>query len=196
VAGDMFFNLNSSYEVRHKFMTTTIRYLLPLLILAFFTGCYTQTKTRKPKSDLKTQTQTISIIDKRVQVDAIEIIKIDTTLDLFKGEALIGITVNGKIAKSNNSASVDYFDELNFIERIDNEIRQQTIEIVPNLITTNPDFKKSKPKKTEVKYNYLTNKTEFELYLEKKIYTPAFGQYQIDIVCGGRKETIGLFRRK
>ena len=160
------------------------------------TGCFIQTKTRKPKSDLKTQTQTIYHIDKRVQVDAIEIIKIDTTLNFFKGESLIGITVKGQIANANESASLDYFDDLNFIETIDNHSRQQVIEIVPTLKTTNPNLKKSKPRKTKVKYNRLADKTEFELYAEKKIYTLGFGQYQIDIMCGQKKETIWLFRRK
>ena len=177
-------------------MATSIRHILTLLILAFLTGCFIQTKTRKPKSDLKTQTQTIYHIDKRVQVDAIEIIKIDTTLNLFKGESLIGITVKGQIANANESASLDYFDDLNFIETIDNHSRQQVIEIVPTLKTTNPNLKKSKPRKTKVKYNRLADKTEFEFYVEKKIYTHGFGQYQIDIMCGQKKETIWLFRRK
>jgi len=177
-------------------MTTTIRHLLTLLILVFLTGCFIHTKTRKPKSDLKTQTQTIYKIDKRVQFDAIEINKIDTTLNLFKGESLVGITVKGQITKANNSSSVDYFDDLNFIETIDNHNRLQTIEIVPTLKTTNPNLKKSKSKKTSVKYNYLADKTEFEFYVEKKIYTPGFGQYQIDIVCGQKKETIWLVRQK
>ena len=160
------------------------------------TGCFIQTKTRKPKSDLKTQTQTIYKIDKRVQVDAIEINKIDTTLNLFKGESLVGITVKGQIAKANNSSTVDYFDDLNIIETIDNQSRQQTIEIIPTLKTTDPNLKKSKPRKTKVKYNYFADKTEFEFYLEKKIYTLGFGRYQIDIACGQKKETIWLFRRK
>ncbi|MDQ3189967.1 MAG: hypothetical protein M3Q58_00070 [Bacteroidota bacterium] len=160
------------------------------------TGCYIQTKTRKPESDLKTQTQTIYKIDKRIQIAVVEIIKIDTTLNLFKGESLIGITVKGQISKANISTAVDYFDNLNFIETSDNHGRQVTIEIIPTLKTTNPNLKKSKPRKTKVKYNYLADKTEFEFYVEKKIFTLGFGQYQIDIACGQKNETIWLFRRK
>lgn len=160
------------------------------------TGCFIQTKTRKPESDLKTQTQTIYKIDNRVQVFTIEIVKIDTTLNLFKGESLIGITVKGQIIKENNSSAVDYFDNLDFIETIDNQGRQMIIEIIPTLKTTIPSLKKSKPRKTKVKYNYLQDKTMFEFYVEKKIYTPGFGQYQIDVTCGQKKETIRLFRRK
>jgi hypothetical protein len=176
-------------------MKTTILLILTILFLTSLTGCFIQTKTRKPESDLKTQTHTIYKIDKRVQVDAIEVSKIDTTLNLFKGESLIGITVKGHISKANNSA-IDYFEDLDFIEAVNNHSRLQTIEIVPTLKTTNPNLKKSKPTKTKVKYNYLSDKTEFEFYVEKKIYTPGFGQYQIDIVCGQNKETIWLFRRK
>lgn len=182
--------------LRHKFMKTTTRYILTILIFATLTGCFIQTKTRKPKSDLNAQTQTIYKIDKRVQVETIEVVKIDTTLNLFKGESLIGITVKGQISKANNSSAIDYFDDLNYIETIDNQSKQQTIEIVPNLKTTNPNLRKSKPRKTNVKYNFLSDKTEFEFYVEKKIYTLGFGQYQIDVACGLKKETIWLFRRK
>jgi hypothetical protein len=160
------------------------------------TRCFIQTKTRSPQSDLKTQTQTIYKIDKRIQVDTINIIKIDTALNLFKGESLIGITVKGQISKENNSSNIDYFDGLYFVETIDNHNRQQIIEIVPILKTSNPNLHKSKPRKTSVKYNYLANNTGFEYYVEKKIYTLGFGQYQIDIACGQKKETIWLFRQK
>jgi len=78
-------------------MTTTIRHILTVFILVSLTGCFIQTKTRKPKSDLKTQTLTVYKIDERVQVETIQITKLDTTLNLFKGESLIGITVKGTI---------------------------------------------------------------------------------------------------
>jgi hypothetical protein len=177
-------------------MKTKIRYFLTLLLIVFLTGCFIQTKTRKPKSDLKTQTHTIYKIDKRIQIDSIKIIKIDTTLNLFKRECLIGIAVKGEIDNAKNTSAIDYFDDLDFVETIDNQTRQQSIEVIPILKMTNPNLKKSKPRKTKVKYNYLSNKTEFEFYVEKKIYTPGFGQYQIDIECGEKRETLWLFRRK
>ncbi len=171
------------------------RQILIILLLASLTSCI-QTKTRKTKSDLTTQTQTVYKIDKRVRIDSMQIVKIDTILNLFKGESLIGIKVNGHIDKANNSASVDYFDDLKFIETIDNHGREITINIVPTLRTTNPNLKKSKQTKTKVKYNYLADKTEFVFYVEKKVLTYGFGMYQIDLTCGQRIQTISLTRRK
>jgi hypothetical protein len=171
------------------------RQILIILLLATLTSCI-QTKTRKPKSDLATQTQTVYKIDKRVQIDSMEIVKIDTTLNLFKGEFLIGIKVNGHIDKANNSVAIDYFKDLKFIETIDNHGREISINIVPTLRTTNPNLKKSKRTKTKVKYNYLADKTEFAFYVEKKVFTHGFGMYQINLTCGQRIETISLTRRK
>jgi hypothetical protein len=161
-----------------------------------FTGCSIQTKTRKPAGDLKTQTLTIYPLDERVVVEAIEVLKIDSTLDLFKSEALIGIKVKGHITKSEKLSGKDYFDGLNFVETINNNGNKQLIEVIPSLKTTNPNDKKSKLKSTGVKYNYLGDKTEFELYVEKNIIAPNLGKHEIDIVCGRQKETIVLWRRK
>ncbi|MFM2000204.1 MAG: hypothetical protein RL204_2151, partial [Bacteroidota bacterium] len=117
-------------------------------------------------------------------------------LDLFKNEALIGITVKGHITKSEKLSGTDYFDVLNFVETINSTGNQQLIEVIPLLKTTNPNEKKSKLKSTSVKFNYLVDKTEFELYVEKKIITPNIGQHKIDILCGQQTEPIVLWRRK
>lgn len=179
-------------------MTTTIRHILTVFILASLTGCFIQTKTRKPKSDLKTQTLTVYKIDERVQVENIQITKLDTTLNLFKGESLIGITVKGTIKTviDPELKSKYYFDKLDFVETIENFGRQITIEIIPFLKKTNPNLKKDKPTKNNVKYKQFADKTEFEFYCEKKVITPGMGKYQIGFVCGQKKETIWLFRRK
>lgn len=181
---------------RISFKRQIVISILCLVALVNFTGCYIQTKTRKPKGDLKTHTQTNYKLDERVVVEQIDIVKIDTMLDLFKNEALIGITVKGHITKSEKLSGTDYFDGLNFVETINPTGNQQLIEVIPLLNTTNPNDKKSKPKSSSVKFNYLVDKTEFELYVEKKIVTPNLGQHKIDILCGQLRKSIFLWRRK
>lgn len=178
-------------------MMTHVKYILTLLILTFLTGCYIQTKTRKPKSDLKTKTQTVYTIDNRIQVDTLIIIKIDTTLNLFKAESLVGITVKGKFRKTADSTTISYFDNLTFIESVNHQNKYIHIDIVPNMKTFPIAQKKAEKIKNKLKYNYLSDGTvEFEFYTEKKIFTTWLGRYKIDFTCGQQSKTIYLFRSK
>ncbi len=178
-------------------MVAHVKYILMLFILTFLTGCYIQTKTRKPESDLKTKTQTVSVIDEKIQVDTIVITKIDTTLNLFKAESLVGITVKGKFHTPMSSATITYFDNIRFIESRNINNKRIRIDIVPGMKTSHLSMKKAEQIKNKVKYNYLSNgDTEFEIYLEKKIYTTGFGAYRIDFTCGQQNKTIYLFRSK
>ena len=178
-------------------MIANIKNIATLFILTFLTGCYIQTKTRKPENDLKITTQKVSAIDEKIQVDTIIITKIDTTLNLFKAESLVGIIVRGKFRTPTDSAAITYFDNIRFIESSNFNNKHIRIDIVPGMKTSILSKKKAELIRNKVKYNYLSDgNTEFEFYIEKKIYTTGFGSYQIDFTCGQQGKTIYLFRRK
>jgi hypothetical protein len=179
-------------------MAKFIRYILTSIILPVYTLLFIRTKTRKPKSNIKTYTKTITKIDSRIQVESIDIEKIDTETSFLKNETLIGITLIGKICNV-NTLGIVYFESLNFIETIDNHLKQITIEIIPSLKWIHPSEKNKKNLKlatSKVKYNYLPDVTTFEFYVEKSIVLSGFGNYLIDIQFAQKKETIKLVRYK
>ena len=176
-----------------KFKTALIVLFLPIL-----SGCILQGKTRKPESDLETQTKRIYRIDDRIYVEEMRIEKLDTALNLFKGEALIGITVKGAINFDNDS-ELDikyYIEKLDFIEKPGSSEEPISIELIPFIRAVNSNAKRQKPPKNDVKYDRLTGKTEFEFYVENQITQLSFGKNQIDIICGQKRETILLWRPK
>ncbi|HSY62485.1 MAG TPA: hypothetical protein VK796_11445 [Cytophaga sp.] len=161
------------------------------------TGCYIQTKTRKPESDLKTKTQTVSAINECIHVDTIIIKKIDTSLNLFKAEALVGITVKGKFHTPMSSATITYFDNVTFVESSNLNDKHIRVDIVPHMKTSLLS-KKAEEIQHKIKYKSLSNgDIAFEFYVEKKIITPHIGAcYQIGFICGAKSNTILLFRGK
>jgi hypothetical protein len=187
---------HKAYQLKAD-MIANIKHILSLLILTFLTSCYIQTKTRKPESDLKTKTQTVIAINECIHVDTIIITKIDTTLNLFKAETLVGITVKGKFNTPMNSATITYFDNVTFIESSNPYDTHIRIDIVPSMKTSLLS-KKSEKIQHKMKYKSLSNgDVAFEFYVEKKIITPHIGAfYQIDFSCGEKSNTIYLFRRK
>lgn len=172
------------------------RFILTGLFLPLYTRFFIRTKVRKPKSDLKTTTQTVYAIDKKILVDIIEVKKIDTETSFLKNECLIGITFKGKISHGNNKVTIDYLDAINFVDIVDNQLKQIKIEIIPSLKSIHPNQKESVFSNSKIKYNETTEALFFEVYLEKVIVLSGFGNYAIDIQCANRKETIEVFRYK
>jgi hypothetical protein len=171
-----------------------------LLVLTFpiLSGCILQNKTRKPNSDLETQTKRIYRIDDQVVVEELLIEKLDTALNLFKGEALIGITVKGAInVDSDSELDIKYYiEKLDFIEKPGSSAEPISIELIPFLKSINSTAKRPKPPKNDVKYKRLAGKTEFEFDVEKRITQLNFGKNKIDITCGQIQETVLLWRPK
>lgn len=168
---------------------------LTVLLLIFLAACGIQTHTRQPEGDLKTHTQEIPVIDNRVHIESLEITKIDTTLNLFKAESLVGVNVSGYILHSEKATStLDAFENVEFVETVNSSNHDVHIAIVP--VLGKKHGKKSNAPKTAVKYTTLSDKTTFEFYVEKKIFTTGFGGYQVHFSCGEQIQSIGLVRKK
>jgi len=177
-------------------MIKIIRYILTYFILPVYSWLFIRTKVRKTRSDLKTNTYTIYALDKKIHVDSIAVKKIDTETSFLKNESLIGITLVGKVYNTDNTNTFNYFDSLTFLDTVDNQLKHISIEIIPTLKSVLPNQKESKLANTKVKYNFLSNATQFEFYVEKVIVFSGFGNYSIDIKCAESKATIELFRYK
>ena len=177
-------------------LTHLIRYVLTLLILPLYTILFIRTKTRKPKSDIQTFTQTIPKIDRNIHIDSIDVIKIDSETNILKNEILVGITLIGKVSNINNTLLGYYFKSIHFIDTIDNQQKHITVEIIPKLTSIHLTVLKTKLRHSKVKYNYSPNNFTFEFYLEKPIQISGFGDHKIDIKCAQKNETINIVRYK
>jgi len=168
--------------------------LILLAALITLSACGIQTHTQKPVSDLKTSESIVFTYSNRVVIDSFHVTKIDTALNLFKAESLVGIKVSGSILKQQGKPNqFDYFENICFIEKTDLDGKKISIEIVPNLKTSD---KKKRSEKSKVKYTVLDDRTNFEFYLEKKVITTGFGGYVVEFICGDKRENICLIRRK
>ncbi|HOY31394.1 MAG TPA: hypothetical protein PKW80_05910 [Bacteroidales bacterium] len=141
------------------------------------------------------QTHKKCIIDKRVHIDSIKTVNIDTALNLFNENPLIGITIKGHIDKSIKdtiSKAIDYIDKLICNEKIVYYKHKISINIIPTIDT----IEKSKLPRTSTKYNYLADRTEFEFYFVSKTMPPSSGHYKFHITCGQQRQKIVVMIRK
>jgi hypothetical protein len=177
-------------------MLKIIRSILSYFILPLYTLFFIKTKSRKPKSDLKTITHVLPAIDERIQIERLDLIKIDTSTSYLKEDALIGITLTGKISTIDNPTAIYCFEAVHFVDRVDHRDKKISIEIIPCLKAIHQSQKEARLAKSNVKYNYASGTTAFEFYVEKVIILSGFGNYTIDILCAQKKETITLMRYK
>lgn len=172
------------------------KYLSRIFIVVFtiVLGYFKKNKTRKPKSDVPTFSHKIFNIDPKITISAIEIIPIDTQLDFYKTQILVGIRINGHIDQTTSGAVFKGIHQVYFYENDQTNPFSLSIEIVPVLQTQYLASATQQP--PAANYTFSNNKAQFDVYVEEIINIHTFGPIEITWKCGNAIQKIKLFRYK
>ena len=171
-----------------------MKYVLPLVLLLVLSSCSSflgvRTKTRKPVSDVKTESRRYTT-DRQVVITGLKTEVLDDELNLFKNNGLIRIELEGHFNKE--SWESVYFDDMLLLEKVSdaNATRNCSIEI--DII---PAFTRKRSKRDGTVYQEEDTKVYFKTTLEHRLYTGCYGQNTVHVTCAGKEEQVILVQRK
>lgn len=172
--------------------------LIIILFILAFSSCRSflgfRTKTIKPKSDIKTETFRNNK-ENKIHLSKFEVTVIDSTLNLFKNNALISIEIEGYF-KQDGLGKAPHFNKVLFYENI---IEQQLSGIKSNCIIDIdliPKFSRMKRRKDKTIYIEKEKKAFFKSKLEYRIYTCSFGINKVNFRMNNMSDSIELIQYK
>ena len=167
-----------------KFNKFALIVVLSLIFMSCKSFLGITTKTDKPKTDVKTTYYEFDQ-NRAISINKLEYKILDSTLNLFKSEALIEVNIEGEFKIKENQKFIQNVIVLSNVSGIN-----QTIELLPTL---------QKRKKRNDRCEYLIEKNDnkkFKMRLQIKVLNLHFGKNIVILNCYDKKQELNFRRTK
>ena len=169
---------------KNQFYTLTFIVVLSLILVSCKSFLGITTKTDKPQTDIKTTYYEFDR-NRNISINNLEYKILDSTLNMFKSEALIEVSIDGEFKIKENEKFIQNVIVLSNVNGVN-----QTIELLPTL---------QKRKKRNDRCEYIIENNDikkFKMNLQIKVTNLHFGKNIVILNCFDKKQELNFRRTK